>query len=111
MTGPSRPAPVVRTFITDMPLAASQAGLALISRRSVRLSEVWRSLMAVRQPTELLAVQLDYWIGLADDYATALTAGLSELTAPAPCPKPDVRPRFEAGGNVQPFAPPAARSA
>ena len=75
---------VVRTFLTDMPAVTAKASLTLLSKRSAAVTDFWRSVAEIRQPTELMAVQLGYWTQLVDDYQEAFTEGCSEITAPAP---------------------------
>lgn len=75
------PTPIPRSFMTDMPVATMQVGLALMSRRSSALADFWRSCAEVRQPAELMAVQLNYWTQLVDDYQEALNEGLSQISA------------------------------
>jgi hypothetical protein len=74
-----QPAPMPRSFMADMPNATMNAGLALLSRRTTALADFWRSCAEVRQPTELMAVQLNYWTQLVDDYQEALSQGLSQI--------------------------------
>jgi hypothetical protein len=75
-----QPAPMPRSFMTDVPAASMNAGLALITRRTSALADFWRSCAEVRQPTELMAVQLNYWTQLVDDYQEALSQGLSQIS-------------------------------
>lgn len=72
---------IPRSFMTDMPNATMHVGLALMSRRSSALADFWRSCAEVRQPAELMAVQLNYWTQLVDDYQEALNEGLSQMSA------------------------------
>jgi hypothetical protein len=67
--------------MTDMPAATMHAGLVLMSRRSSALADFWRSCAEIRQPAELMAVQLNYWTQLVDDYQEALNEGLSQISA------------------------------
>jgi hypothetical protein len=68
-----------RTFLTDAPAAAMSAGLTLMSRRSGALADFWRSCAEVRQPTELMALQLNYWTQLVDDYQEAIAQSMSQM--------------------------------
>jgi hypothetical protein len=77
------PIPIPRSFMTDMPAATMHAGLALMSRRSSALADFWRSCAEVRQPAELMAVQLNFWTQLVDDYQEALNEGLSQISTAA----------------------------
>lgn len=77
----SRIAPIPRTFLNEAPSATFNVGLALISRRSTALADFWRSCAEVRLPTELVALQLNYWTQMVDDYQEALNEGLSQLTS------------------------------
>jgi len=70
-----------------LPTAALEAGMALMSRRSNAIADYWRSFAEVRQPTELMAVQLGYISQLIDDYGEALSAGVSQIS-PATTPEP-----------------------
>ena len=81
-----QPAPIPRSFLTDVPAATMSAGLTLLSRRSNALAEFWRSCAEVRQPTELMALQLNYWTQLVDDYQEAVTHGLAQMAASGPEP-------------------------
>ncbi len=83
-----QPAGMPRTFLTDVPAATMNASLTLLSRRTSALAEFWRNCAEVRQPTELMAVQLNYWTQLVDDYQEALSQSMSQIagasTAAAP---------------------------
>lgn len=81
------PAPIPRSFMTDMPVASVNVGLALLNRRSTALADLWRCCAEVRQPTELMAVQLSYWSQLVDDYQAAFNEGLSQISAPPTEPR------------------------
>jgi hypothetical protein len=72
MAEPIQPMPIPRSFMTDAPAAAMNASLTLLSRRSSALADFWRSCAEVRQPTEFMALQLNYWTQLVDDYQDAL---------------------------------------
>ena len=74
------PVQIPRSFMTDMPAATMHAGMVLMSRRSNALADFWRSCAEVRQPAELMAVQLNYWTQLVDDYQEALNEGLSQIS-------------------------------
>jgi hypothetical protein len=76
-----------RSFLTDMPKVTVSIGLGLATRRSNAIADFWRSYAEVRQPTELMAVQLSFWRQLVDDYQEAVAEGMSELSsAPAKAP-------------------------
>ena len=75
-----QPMPMPRSFMTDMPAATMSAGMALLSRRSAAIADFWRSCSEVRQPTELMAVQLNYWTQLVDDYQEAIAEGLAQMS-------------------------------
>ena len=81
-----QPAAAPRSFMTDMPAATVNAGMTLLSRRSAAIADFWRSCAEVRQPTELMAVQLNYWTQLVDDYQEAITQGFAQMAAPASQP-------------------------
>ena len=87
-----KPAPMPRSFLTDMPAATMTASLALLTRRSSALADFWRSCAEVRQPTELMAVQLNYWTQLVDDYQEAMAQGFSQLSNAAPESRPAAQP-------------------
>jgi hypothetical protein len=82
------PAPAPRSFMTDMPAATVSAGMTLLSRRSAAIADFWRSCAEVRQPTELMAVQLNYWTQLVDDYQEALSQGFAQMAGAASEPTP-----------------------
>lgn len=71
--------PIPRTFLQDMPAATVNVGLALMSRRSAAIADFWRSCAEVRQPTELVALQFNYWSQLVDDYQEALHEGFAKV--------------------------------
>lgn len=95
MADANNPLHIPRSFMTDMPVATVNVGLALVTRRSSALADFWRSCAEVREPTELMAVQMSYWTKLVDDYQEALNEGISQIApapAPEPAPAPDVVP-------------------
>lgn len=65
-------------------LAAMSAGLALAGRRSHAVADYWRTVAQVRDPGELLALQLSYWSQLMDDYAAAFGESVAPLGGPPP---------------------------
>jgi hypothetical protein len=81
MVDTSRIPPIPRTFLHDMPATTMNVGLALVSRRSSALADFWRHCAEVREPTELMTLQFNYWSQLVDDYQTALNEGFSKLTS------------------------------
>jgi hypothetical protein len=87
-----QPAPMPRSFMADMPNATMNAGLALLSRRTTALADFWRSCAEVRQPTELMAVQLNYWTQLVDDYQELLSQSLSQIAGAAGEPPAAAQP-------------------
>lgn len=87
MADESNPARIPRSFMTDMPVATVNVGLALMNRRSSAIADFWRSCAEIREPTELVAVQMNYWTQLVDDYQEALNEGISQI-APAAGPEP-----------------------
>lgn len=87
-----QPMPMPRTFMTDLPAATMSAGMTLLSRRSAALADFWRSCAEVRQPTELMAVQLNFWTQLVDDYQEALSQGLSQVATASGESAPTARP-------------------
>ena len=93
-----KPMSIPRSFMTDMPAATMSAGMTLLSRRSAALADFWRSCAEVRQPTELMAVQLNYWTQLVDDYQEAIAQGFSQMAGPTSEPTPAAR------GPSQPMA-------
>ena len=80
MAETTSPTPIPRSFMTDMPATTLNVGLALMTRRSSAVADFWRSCVEVRQPGELMAVQLNYWIQLVDDYQEALNEGVSQIS-------------------------------
>lgn len=77
----TQPARMPRSFLTDVPAATMTASLALLSRRSSALAEFWRNCAEVRQPAELMAVQLNYWTRLVDDYQEAMAESFSQIAS------------------------------
>lgn len=71
--------PIPRSFLQDVPAATVNVGLALVSRRSSAIADFFRSCAEVRQPTELVALQFNYWSQLVDDYQEALHEGFSQI--------------------------------
>lgn len=91
----NNPLHIPRSFMTDMPVATVNVGLALVTRRSSALADFWRSCAEVREPTEMMAVQMSYWTQLVDDYQEALNEGISQIGSPPasePAPAPDAAP-------------------
>jgi hypothetical protein len=84
MADPIQSMQIPRSFMTDAPAAAMNASLTLLSRRSSALADFWRSCAEVRQPTEFMALQLNYWTQLVDDYQDAL---VQTMTPPASTPE------------------------
>lgn len=91
MADESNPTRIPRSFMTDMPVATVNVGLALMNRRSSAIADFWRSCAEIREPTELVAVQMNYWTQLVDDYQEALNEGISQI-APAPATGPEPAP-------------------
>jgi len=100
MAETAKPSPMVRTFLTDLPAATAKASMALMNKRSTALADYWRSLAGVRQPDQLLELQMDYWTQLVDDYQEAFTQGMSQLTAPAPSRNLTLVPRARMAHNA-----------
>lgn len=73
------PIPIPRSFV-EAPTAAMSVGFHFLTRRSTAIADYWRSLAEVRQPTELMAVQLNYWTQLVDDYQEALSESITQLS-------------------------------
>jgi len=92
MADPTPLSPTPRSFLADapattlpaaaIPAATMNVGLALMSRRSSAIADFWRSCAEVREPTDLMAVQLNYWTQMVDDYKEALSEGLTQIGAP-----------------------------
>ena len=91
MADESNPVRIPRSFMTDMPVATVNVGLALMNRRSSAIADFWRSCAEIREPTELVAVQMHYWTQLVDDYQEALNEGISQI-APTPAAGPEPTP-------------------
>jgi hypothetical protein len=70
-----------RSFLADMPVASMNASMELMSRRSNAIADFWRSCAEVRQPAELMAVQLNFWTQLVDDYQEAFTESMAQLSS------------------------------
>lgn len=85
------PARIPRSFMTDMPVASVNVGLALMNRRSSAIADFWRSCAEIREPSELVAAQMNYWTQLVDDYQEALNEGISQI-APASAAGPEASP-------------------
>lgn len=77
------PMSIPRSFITDMPVATVNVGLALMIRRSSALADFWRHVAEIREPTDLMAVQLNYLTQLVDDCQEAIHEGLAQISAPS----------------------------
>ena len=72
--------PIPRSFLHDVPATTVNVGLALMNRRTSAIADFWRSCAEVREPTELMALQLNYWTQLFDDYQEAVREGLANLS-------------------------------
>jgi hypothetical protein len=93
MVDASNPVNIPRSFMTDMPVATVNVGLALMNRRSSAIADFWRSCAEIREPTELVAVQLSYWNQLVEDYQEALKEGVSQIgSTPAEPAEPAAQP-------------------
>jgi hypothetical protein len=64
-------------------MAWSKSAADLASHRSQALAEYWLALAGVRQPEEVMAVQVDYWAHLMGDYAAAAAEALAPFAASA----------------------------
>jgi hypothetical protein len=73
---------------TEVPTAGMHAAAALVHRRSEAMAQFWKTLPALREPTDVFALQLQYGRQMLDDYAAAITATLAPL-APAASPAPE----------------------
>jgi hypothetical protein len=86
-----------RRLMTELSTTTLSVGMALMERRSRAVAEYWRSFAAVREPSELLAVQLGYCHQMMDDYAAAMSESLSSLKQGAtPAPEAPSAPADEA---------------
>jgi hypothetical protein len=74
--------------LTDLQTRSFQTTLGLIARRSQAAREYIGALPHVRQPGDLMALQLSYWTQMLDDYSAAMTESLSPFVAPAAAPQP-----------------------
>ncbi len=83
MTETVKPAAQPRSFIADAPAASMSVGLHLFSRRSAAIADFWRSCAEVREPTDLMAVQFNYWTQLMEDYQEALSEGMAQIAGSA----------------------------
>ena len=82
----------------DVPTAGMNAGAALAYRRSEAIAQFWKALPALREPTDIFALQMQYGRQMLDDYAAALTETLAPLRStesPAPAERaaPSAEPR------------------
>jgi hypothetical protein len=82
MAEPVTLTPMRRRFLGEAPAVTVSLSLGLMNRRSTAIVDLWRSWAEVREPTDLLAVQLHYWTQLVDDYQEALSEGISQMAAP-----------------------------
>ena len=77
------PSAFAPSLFTEAPVAAMNAGLTLLSRRSTALAEFWRSCAAIREPTDLMALQLNYWTQFVDDVQEAFAKSMSQVASTA----------------------------
>lgn len=79
-------------FLTDLQTRTFQTTLGLIARRSQAAGDYIAALPQVRQPSELMALQLTYWTQMLDDYSAAMTESFTPFGAavatPAAGPQP-----------------------
>jgi hypothetical protein len=71
-------------LFAEAPMAAMNAGMTLLSRRAAATAEFWRSFAAVRDPSDLMALQLNYWTQLVDDCQEALAESMPQAAASGP---------------------------
>ncbi|HEY8572669.1 hypothetical protein [Phenylobacterium sp.] len=73
-----------RSVLPEVATAAVGVGLGLIERRGRAIADYWRALGGVRDPAELMALNLGYCTQLMDDYTAACAEGLKPVSeAPA----------------------------
>lgn len=70
-------------FLADLQARTFQSALGLATRRSQAATDYLRALPSVRQPGDLVALQISYFSQMFDDYSAAVTDGLAAFTAPA----------------------------
>jgi hypothetical protein len=63
-------------MFAEAPMAAMNAGMTFLSRRTTANADFWRSFAAMRDPSDLMALQLNYWTQLVDDCQEALAESL-----------------------------------
>jgi len=71
------------TILADLATSSASAGMALVDRRSRAVAEYWRSFAAVREPGELMALNLGYCSQMLDDYSAAYAEGLKPVAGQA----------------------------
>ncbi|CAN7280858.1 hypothetical protein LJR219_001318 [Phenylobacterium sp. LjRoot219] len=64
-----------------MPVASVNVGMELMGRRANAIADFWRSCAEIRQPAELMAVQLNFWTQLVDDYQECFTESMAQLSS------------------------------
>jgi hypothetical protein len=80
---PSLPGEQPATFLADVQTRAIQSYFDLAARRSQAMTDYLRSLSSVRQPDDLVAVQMSFWNQMVNDYSSALTESLTPLAGAA----------------------------
>jgi hypothetical protein len=76
---PGIPEAVPHTLVADVSGACSRAAVALMEKRSRAIADYWRAVAAVREPSELYALNLGYCSQMLDDYAAAYAEGLKPI--------------------------------
>lgn len=66
-------------FISDLQTRTFQSAVGLMCRRSQAAADYIRALPSVRQPSDLVALQMSYWTHLLEDYSSAMSESLTPL--------------------------------
>jgi len=79
-------------FLSEFQVHAFQSAFGLATRRSQAMTDYLRSLASVRQPNDLVALQMSFWSQMLDDYSSAMSESLAplagaEVAAPATPPR------------------------
>jgi hypothetical protein len=96
-------------YLAELQAKSFQAALDLIGRRGQAAGDYMRALAGVREPSDLVSLQLGYWTRMLDDYSIAMAGGLEplgEAAVPAPLAAPEALadPQPEAPADPQPAA-------
>jgi len=81
-TSPAGEAPA--QLLSDFQARAFQSTFGLAARRGQAMTDYLRALASVRQPNDLVALQMSFWNQMIDDYSSAMTDSLAPLAAAEP---------------------------